>query len=362
MPKNSPTRILCHYYGPIAKQGCPSIGGYEAANRKNIDALRKQDVEVIEHPNPIKPKKLFGALVYIKLLFNPFALIKHAGSKNTIVHITPLPRLLWYPSLFCAWLAKKAGLKTVIDIRAGSFIRFYENRSPIYRFAVRKMLDNADAVTVEGKAYVDYIHKLTRGKKKPHYFPNTMLISSDSHKGKENNRKFNIFYFGRISSTKGIDVMLDTIKLLGNQFHLYLAGKIADDVDRDSIIKAPNVTYLGSLTPEQLDVKKQEMGFFIFPSRWSGEGQSNSLIEAMGAGLVPVASDNGFTKDVVADAGYVFTTDATGKEYADAILECAMHDFDSMSSKAAEHIRQYHNLDKEIISLKGIYTEILSSK
>lgn len=361
MPKNPVHKTYCHYYGPITKPGKPSIGGYEAANRKNIDSLRRQGVDVIEHPNPVKPKSIFGALVYLKLFINPLSLIKSANDKDTVVHITPLPRMLWYPSLFCAWFAKRMGLKTVIDIRAGSFIRFYENRSSIYRLAVRRMLANADAVTVEGKAYVEYIREITGGKKVPHYFPNTMKPVSVAPSAKSD-RRFNIFYFGRISPTKGIDVMLDTIACLGSPFHLYLAGNIADDIDKSRIMNAENVTYLGSLTPEQLNSKKREMGFFIFPSTWSGEGQSNSLIEAMGAGLVPVASDNGFTIDVVADAGYVFPTDATGKDYADAIAKCAGQDFDTMSSKAAEHIRQCHNLDNEISKLKEIYIDILSSK
>ena len=41
------------YFGPIAEEGKPAVGGYEAANRKNIDELRRNDIEVIEFPNPL---------------------------------------------------------------------------------------------------------------------------------------------------------------------------------------------------------------------------------------------------------------------------------------------------------------------
>lgn len=364
MPESLPShKIHCHYYGPITSPGKPSLGGYEAANRKNIDALRRYGVAVTEHPNPVKPKLPFGGLVYIKLFLNPFSMLRSAWNKNTVVHVTPLPRALWYPSLFCVWFAKRIGLKTVVDIRAGSFIRFYENRGGLYRRAVRAMLANADAVTVEGKAYIDYIHEITKGRVTANYFPNTIRVANERiNADNDTEREFKILYFGRITSTKGIKVMTDAIGHLDKRFRLYLAGNIAEDIDRDSLLANDRITYLGNLNPTQLDEKKREMGFFIFPSRWSGEGQSNSLIEAMGAGLVPVASDNGFTRDVVGDAGFVLPVEASGKEYADTIARCVESGFAEMSQKAVNHIRQCHNLDQEIKKLTDIYNQILSAK
>lgn len=41
------------YSGPITPAGQPSTGGFEAANRKNIDALRRRGVEVVELPYPL---------------------------------------------------------------------------------------------------------------------------------------------------------------------------------------------------------------------------------------------------------------------------------------------------------------------
>lgn len=362
MQDNRNNEIRCHYYGPITPAGRPSIGGYEAANRKNIDALRRSGVTVWEHPNPRKPKIPLGALVYLKLLLNPFSMIRSAGKKDTVVHVTPLHRMLWYPSLFCVGLAKLLGLKTVVDLRAGAFIRFYETRGAIYRRAVRMMLAAANAVTVEGKPYVDYIKDITGGKTIPAYFPNTLDAANVTTPGTDPDRRFNLFYFGRISSSKGIGVMLEALANLDDRFRLYLAGNIASDIDPLTILSNDRVVYLGSLTPAQLEKKKQQMGFFIFPSTWSGEGQSNSLIEAMGAGLVAVASDNGFSRDVVADAGFVLPIESDGKDYAKVIAACASDGFEEMSSKSRRHILSHHNLDDEIMKLTGIYRNILNAQ
>lgn len=39
-------------------KGQLSIGGYEAANRKNIDKLRSLGIQVKEYPNPVINKNL----------------------------------------------------------------------------------------------------------------------------------------------------------------------------------------------------------------------------------------------------------------------------------------------------------------
>lgn len=40
------------YFGPIAESGKPALGGFEAANRKNIDKLRQLRIDVEEFPIP----------------------------------------------------------------------------------------------------------------------------------------------------------------------------------------------------------------------------------------------------------------------------------------------------------------------
>lgn len=50
--------MICLYYGPITSKGQLSIGGYEAANRKNIDKLRSLGIQVKEYPNPVINKNL----------------------------------------------------------------------------------------------------------------------------------------------------------------------------------------------------------------------------------------------------------------------------------------------------------------
>ena len=80
------------YFGPIAESGKPALGGFEAANRKNIDKLRQLRIDVEEFSNPIINRKWgkLGKLAYISLYFKPFILAKYIGRKNVLIHATPL--------------------------------------------------------------------------------------------------------------------------------------------------------------------------------------------------------------------------------------------------------------------------------
>lgn len=347
------------YFGPITSEGKPSIGGYEAANRKNIDALRKQGIKVIEFANPRINYKFgqFGKIAYVKLYWLALKLWKYRQEKNVILHITPLYAHLILPSLFTVRIAKRLNIPVLVDIRAGALITCWMNKTFIFRRHLRELLRKADRITVEGLAYINQIKEVIGIDKTAIYFPNIADCSHLPviHKSKG---EFNIFYFGRITKAKGIDIMLEAIQILGIDYKLYIAGPFGNDYNLEKISK-PNVKYLGFLTPTQLQNTMKRMHFFIFPTRHSGEGQSNSLIEAMSNGLIPIVSDQGFNAEVVADNGRVLPQGSTAKDYAQAIQELSKVDINQRARACQRHIKECHNVDIEIPKLIEIYKDIL---
>lgn len=346
------------YFGPITPEGKPSIGGYEAANRKNIDALRKRDIEVVEFANPVIPKRFgkLGKLAYLKLYTQTFKLLKYRKAKNVVLHITPLYRNLARPSLFTEWVAQKLNIPVLLDIRAGSFIDIYEHNGKHQRKLLDGLLRYANRITVEGRSYIKFLRHVAHYDGDIYYFPNLVDCNGLTfhHRVEE---KINLFYFGRITRAKGVDIMLDTIKMLSDRYHLYLAGGIAPDVDRETL-NNPKITYLGLLTQAQLRQEMRHMHIFFFPTRHPGEGQSNSLIEAMSQGLIPVTSDQGFCSEVVADCGKVLPKESKASQYKHAIETIANDDMASLGEKCIEHIRQCHNVDIEIPKLIKIYKSL----
>lgn len=351
--------MLVLYYGPITSKGKPNTGGFEAANRKNIDKLRELGVEVREYPNPVIKRKLgkLGKLAYLKLYATPFVLLRYVGRKDVIVHTTPLYGNLLLPSLFLLRLAKILGIPVLVDVRAGSLIHYYQTKGKSKQRQLRSMLCLAKAITVEGSSYIKDIKTVMGIAKEAVYFPN-VAICREKVIEKRPEHTINVFYFGRITTNKGIDVLLEMIEALGEHYHLYLAGPIAKDVSAVSL-KQPQITYLGLFTPEQLEKEMQRMHFFVFPTKHIGEGQSNSLIEAMANGLVPIVSNQGFNAEVVSDCGVVLEQGKTGRDYAAVIKSIDVGTWEKLSKKCKEHIHQCHNIDKEIPKLINIYQQMI---
>ena len=350
-------RVL--YFGPIAEEGKPAGGGYEAANRKNIDKLRQYGVEVIEFPNPRINYKmgLLGKLTYIKLLFTPFVLLKYKGIEDVIIHHTPLYDNLIIPSLWLLWMANSLHIRILIDIRAGSLIENAKTKSGIWRKSVRYMLNKASLITVEGKSYLHDIPSVFNINRKICYFPNLAECENHIYIPRTHD-KINMIYFGRITKLKGVDLLLKMMSLLDNRFHLYLAGGIADDMEH-KLFRIDGVTYLGMLTPSDLKKVLHKMHIFLFPTKWPGEGQSNSLIEAMQDGLIPVVSNQGFNEDVVADCGVILPSNSTEYDYRDAVLKVVANNLDEQGGKATKHIIKYHNINDWIPWLINQYKIIL---
>lgn len=348
------------YYGPITPKGNASIGGYEAANRKNIDALRERHVDVVEFRNPTINKKYgrLAKLAYVKLFFTPLALFKYIGCKDVVVHTTPLyGNVLGLPSNLLLILAKMLHIPSVADIRAGSFFHYWNHKGCFTRWSLKHLLTDASYVTVEGSDYIKPMRALIGMEKPIAYFPNLADCRNLTHKERTND-VINLFYFGRITKNKGIGILTETIQLLDDRFRLYLAGGIASDVDKDDLLSNDRITYLGVLKPAELRKEMQRMHIFVFPTSHVGEGQSNSLIEAMSEGLIPVTSDQGFCAEVVGSCGSVLPHGSKAKDYCQAIEAIAAGDMKSMAQRCQAHIKACHNIDKEIPKIIKIYCSL----
>lgn len=351
------------YFGPIAEKGKPAIGGYEAANRKNIDGLRNRGIEVIEYRNPTINKKwgVLGKLAYLKLFLYVLVPLKYVGRKDVIAHTTYLHNSFFMlPNAMLSRMMKLCGMKNVLDVRAGSTVELYEQGNSIYKYLMRITVECATAVTVEGMKYITAIPKMTNIRKPIYYFPNLydcQQIVVGEHKPPMD--VINMFYFGSIKESKGIPLLLDLVEILDDRFHLNLAGGIVNEALKERIDKTSRAHYLGKLTKDDLKKEMQKMHFFVFPTKHEGEGQSNSLIEAMGEGLIPITSCKGFCSDVVADCGSVLPLDATAEDYKKEIHHWVDDmDMAEAAKKCQQHIIEHHNVNTEIDKLIELYKSL----
>ncbi|MDW5615076.1 glycosyltransferase [Mycolicibacterium sp. D5.8-2] len=246
--------------------------------------------------------------------------------RQSILHLTGLRGVFLYPELVLVFLAKLRNCSVIYDMRAGITESIYRNRTAIYRSCLGLLLRSVDLVFVEGENQIPFVASLTGYD--PIYLPNHVELASLPPRSRSNasDSQLIIAYAGHIKPEKGISTILETAELLEQQGFdvvVRIAGAgIATFIDslRSRYIDL-DIEWLGTQPSDRVLEVFSESHFFLFPTQWWGEGQSNALTEAMACGCVPVVSDHGFNVPTVGDCGAILTPTASPADYAAAVQQ-----------------------------------------
>jgi len=310
MPQTNPTSkkpviIIC---GPIAEEGKPAMGGYQNANRRVIRVLRELGYEVEKFDYPKGASTSLGKLAsYLAGFTRIFLRLFTAPRRPTSFHLTPLIKTFLPAELLFCFLAKSKGMKLVVDLRAGTQIIHYETRSAIYRMMYRKMIRISDAISFEGEIYNNFVGSISPNT--PRYLlPNFVAddeisvppIAREMHGPK-------LIYVGFVSEAKGAlhaALTLEQLQRIYPTASLTLVGEI-DERCRNKIaaINIKHITFTGSLPQTNIQEYLDKSHYFVFLTKWLGEGHSNALTEAMARGCVPVFSVHGFNESIISNTG-----------------------------------------------------------
>lgn len=113
----------------------------------------------------------------------------------------------------------------------------------------------------------------------------------------ENKGCLRLLYLGRIEKNKGIDYILDALRVLNNQgikFVFRIAGKEnigGDYVERFKSSLGEKFEYCGVVSGKDKDELLKNSDVFIMPSFY--EGLPMALLECMSFGVVPIVTDVG---------------------------------------------------------------------
>lgn len=351
------------YCGPIAASGEPARGGFEAANRRLIDDLRRAGLAVIELPYAPERKPAWRKLMAYGTGFAGLAWRIATGAERwDVFHITPLRRQFMLAEYILCQLARRRGARLVVDLRAGAIAEDVASPSRLRRAALKRILAAADLVCVEGETYLELDD--VRGRNAL-YLPNYVDAGTVGQSPAMPSTRINLVFLGRIVPEKGIEVAIDCVRALqahGRQVQLKVIGR-GDEayLDRLQVDTADlPVSWLGAVPHAEVPAHLQDSHFFVFPTRHRGEGHSNALTEAMSQGLVPMAADNGFNRQVIADAGVVLDMTATGEDYAAAIeTVLAGGDWRGMSEAARRRILEQFTGERLVPALVERYRDVV---
>jgi glycosyltransferase involved in cell wall biosynthesis len=362
--------ILC---GPFL--GAGQIGGYGRCNEliASSPLMERFGVKRL-------PVTLPGEGSYVRRMLVDLARTRRCLKQvpAPIFHVTAQYYYGTYREYAQYRMAKRARRSFVYDIRAGSFVEAFEgSRVPLERRLLRRLLEGADAITVEGRSYVDWI----AGKfgKRPIWFPNfVQLRHRDLYPRAAldrplSGRPLQLVYAGRLVPQKGLEELVRACALVesrgvGVQLNLLGSGEPGYEAQLQQLageqLPTDRVVFHGVLRHEEVLRFLATQHIFAFPTRWPGEGHSNVVNEAMQIGLPIVTTRQGFLGDVVTPECGVVLSEPEPEALAKAVLELAS-DWDRLRGcGAAAYERVYREFADAVVlaRLADLYQQLLHGR
>lgn len=230
--------------------------------------------------------------------------------------------------------ARALGVRTVVDVRAGTLQRMLSGRSRATRLQnamMRRLLRRGDALVLECLKDVAFVGEaFGRGGL---YLPNVAL-ARDHERIRPNpdppgpGRPLRLIHSGRYSADKGTGVLLESLRLLSGRdvrAELHLTGQGKEPAILEmirSFVESPPpgipVIDHGWSVPD-LYALLATAHVFVMPTTWLGEGHPNAVTEAMMAGLGMVLTDWTHREDIVPEGGAILVPPGDPGAVADAV-------------------------------------------
>ncbi len=356
------------YCGPIAEPGRPAIGGKEAGNRSIVARLRDKGVAVVTSPYPRTDRDgnaLIKMAVYGAGMSSLLVRLAVSSKSWDVLHFNGHFRHFIYFEWVFPVLARLLGKRVVTHVRAGDMRTQYERRSDLYRGMFDRFLRASDAVAVQGLEDLDFVDRLRPGL--AFYLPNFVTDPARENPCLDApGERLELVSVGLVAPSKGVEIAIQAARALAKQGLsvrlTVIGGGERGFVDTLKAVSADApVRWLGAVDHGAVRDAVRGSHVFVFPTAWPGEGHSNALTETMAEGIVPVCSDHGFNRRIVADTGLVLLSGASGSDYAEAIARLWNDgSWPAYSRKCSERVSAMYTADAVIDKLIGLYASLRS--
>jgi glycosyltransferase involved in cell wall biosynthesis len=283
-------RIL--FIGAINLSNSPR-GGEEYKNQLILEKLLQSNnfrTVVIDTYN-WKRKPLLIAKLFLNILFAHFdSIVISASSASTYLLLKIISKIK--PSILS---------KTRYFVIGGYFpIGIESNR---YDW---KIYQNLKSVVVEGEILKHQLFTCTE-LKNVKVIPNFKKFDYEVSQQKTESKLFKFVFIGRISKFKGINEIIEAIRILNRQYPLLnflvdVYGPIEEEIIFPEDLPLIYKGYLDIMNnPQASYTILSEYSCMLFPTYWQGEGFPGVIIDAYVAGLPVIATDWNMNKEVVED-------------------------------------------------------------
>lgn len=350
-------------------------GGGEQGNRRTLQLMRDAGYEVTTISKYtkvyIENKILLIIVVFSKMLWcllKLFWVLFWGRRKNSIVHIGGIYYTMVYFELALVTMAKILGYKTIYEMRGGGARVYYDTGSKLYRYTFDKIIKRCDCVFSQGLENYELIDSIVPNKER-YYYPN--YVMPDFYPAKYPDKKLNplkLLYFGRISKTKNVDLILDATKIIVERIkdvELEIVGNFVESNYREELYSKVDklglqsiVTFKPACSHESLRDILRDNIFYLFPTSETHEGHSNAVTEAMAWGVIPIATPQGFNRSVI-NNGSLIVEELTPKAFAERVIQIVENgEVEKLSLSMYNRCINLYTAETAYISLKKEYDSL----
>ena len=215
-----------------------------------------------------------------------------------------------------------------LALTGGKYVLYSEAPDPtVARSAVKRLLQETVGPLLAGKAIgvlpvsnlgFDFFRRM--GVAEPEIFPFGYFRSrarwTDRSGYFKDNSKIEIIFAGQIIERKGLDVLLDALDPLFDEYPGLVLSVIGDGESLgwfrravDERLLADRVTLEGVIPPERIPARLAVADLVVLPSRWDGWGVV--VNEALSVGVPAIVSDQCGAADLIQNGrnGFVFRSE-----------------------------------------------------
>lgn len=289
-------------------------GGGEIGNRRTLSMMKRAGYEVrlIEKYNRVfKHTKTDAPAIVCLMAWNIikfFCILLFGRRMNSIVHVVGFYGSTIYFERMLVAIAHYLGYRTIYEMRGGGATFHYENGTKYYKKCFANTITQADFIFSQGQENKPLIEAIEQDK---HffYYPNCVMrdFCPREYPRKPSDR-INLFYFGRVSKQKNLDIVVDVFSILAQEYsniYLDIVGNCTEptyaEFIKERISESPyseRIAMHPACNHDKLKEHLVDKHFYIFPTTEPREGHSNALTEAMTWGLIPITTAMGFNRTI----------------------------------------------------------------
>lgn len=291
----------------------------------------------------------FCAMIFKKNIFVHFNL---SLDKRSLIRDTPL---ILFSRLF--------GKKMLIHLHGGEYLR--ESDVPNWISSILKLILSGKEIKITLSQSEKEVIIKKYSARNVVSLPNCVEIKEAQkfNRKYENKNPVNLLFFGRIVERKGIDIILQALKILnekGMNFKFNMAGA---GPDQEKYVRAfysslgSAFEFKGVVSGAKKNELLSQCDIFLLPSLF-GEGLPMSLLESMSYEMTPIVTDDGSMKNVIKTGeNGIIVEKGSASSLANAIINLIQDEqlLEKIGKNARHYVFENHDPNAYIMELNRIY-------